>query len=237
MNSNERPLISVLKPMKDFDTVIIYKEKEPIASRIEKTKYMAPLFYDPASIVKQVYDSSTGKSIVMVTDKKVSDFKAITQRLINMLKDGFHRGIINELHYYNIIAGYLATSRLNKPADKNILKTFAKFGDIQCDKQGYFKCVLVNDIWKHGEIHIDIAGNFYWYDIVNDQYYCDKCGLFEYPSLTIPITELNKRYMDVVKMKKPARELDENYLSMLFLEYAKSICKLENDNYEGGIML
>lgn len=238
MNNNERPLISILEPMKDTRTVIVCKENESITSRIEKNKYTMSLFYDPATIVaREVYDDSARKTIVMVKDEKVSDFKAVTQRLINMLKNGYIKGRISELHYYDLIAGYLVTSHLDKPADKEIIKAMHKIGKIPGDKYGYFKCVLLNDIWKHGEIHIDISGNFYWYDTVKEQYYHDDCGLIDYPSLTMPICELNKKYMDVIKGKRPMSDIDKDYLPSLFLDFAKSICKIENDNYERGIML
>ena len=238
MNKNQLPLISLLEPAKDTDTIIACEQIGSISSRIEKNKFILPLFYDPARIVYKSYDSSTKKMIIMVTNKKVSDFKAITQRLINLLKDGYRKGFVNELQYYNMIAGYLILNHINKPADKEILKTFTKFGKIPFDKQGYFKCLIVDDIWKHGVIHIDIAGTFYWYDIIKDQYYCDKCGgLVEYPPLTIPIVELSNDYMDIVKMKKPVNCIDDKYLATLFLNYAKSICAVENNNYEGGIIL
>lgn len=234
--SNKRPLINLLFEVDDHEKVVICKEENMHKPIVENTKYNIPIYVDPATIGYRIYDYQVGQAYVILTSEKETNIDYITLKYIQLLKMGYKQNLITKQSYYTQIAAYLSMNHIDKPADKIVEKTIDRFKDIPFDEYKYFMCVLINDIFKHGEIHIDIAGNLYWYDIVREQIY-DDTGFVKYPPLTIPISEINNKYLDAVKGKKPMTEDIKHYLYWTVVDYAESICKVEDKTYEGGIML
>lgn len=228
------PLIDLLLTEDDFHDIKIYHENRPDLLANARRSSIASCF-DPATIGYRMYNFGTGESTIFLTDQKDLDTKSITEKYIKMLKETNMYGLC-KAGYYKKIAAYILMNHTDKLPDNMVLAQINKFNNIPHDHNGYFMCMILNDIFKHGEIHIDATGDFYWYDTIREQYY-DTCGLVKYPPITIPIAELNKDYMDAAKGKKPLTDLNKSYLYNTISDYAKSICELENDKYEGGIMI
>lgn len=229
------PLIDFLSTEDDYTKIKVYHEDKlyPLADTVRSC--ILP-YFDPAILSRRVYDYDSKEPIIFLSSTKDTNIKGVTEKYIKILKETVKNGFMSKESYYNSIAAYLIYSHTDKMPDKMILAQVNKFNKIPHDIDGYFMCLILSNIFKHGEIHIDIAGEFYWYDIVKEQYY-NRTGLVGYPPLTMPITKVNKEYMDVVKCKKQMTVSIRSSEYTIFCEYGKSICELENDKYEGGIML